>query len=163
MDPQKCGIAIASNDKNKCVENLINEIAQKFKNINIVTNNIIYFKKLEEEYLEEKGIAIAVTNNKRKSFLKTKIILNLDFPEEQLNKYTINDEGIIISIEEKIKIHKKRFNGKIIDDYNIEFKPDTKIFEEVNKPKYKKFDLKDIAECYIQNNPEQIKNIIICK
>ena len=33
------------------------------------------------DYLEGLGIAITVTNNKRKSLLKAKFIINLDFDE----------------------------------------------------------------------------------
>jgi len=63
---------------------------------------------------------ITVSNNKRKSLAKAKIILNIDFPEEMLNKYIINKKAILINIEGKVKINNKTFNGVNINYYNIE-------------------------------------------
>lgn len=159
---QDIKIAIAVNDNNEWTTNIIKNLSQKYKSVNIVTSDIKTFKKLEETLFEENGMAITVSNNKRKSFLKADFIINIDFPNEIINKYSINENSTIISMEEKIKIHKKRFNGRIIDNYKIELNPNSQIFEDLNKSKYKSFDLKDIVECYIINNPEQINNIIIC-
>ena len=158
----ECQISIASNDINRDVERIIKEASAKFKNVQIITNNLISFKDIAQDYFDENGISIVITNNKRKALLKSNIILNLDFSEELLNRYTIPDNSIIISIEEKIKINKKRFCGKIISDYKINFKPDTEICKILEQKKYEKYDLKDITECYIKNNPDQINNIIIC-
>lgn len=156
-------IAVAVNDKNDWVENIIKYLSEDFKSVNIVTNNIRTFKALEEKLFEESGMAITVTNNKRRSLLKDDIILNIDFPGEILNRYSINENSIIISIEENVKIHKKRFNGKVICDYKIRLKPNSQISEDLNKIPYKCFDLKDLVECYIINAPNEIDNIIICK
>ena len=65
-------------------------------------------------------------------------------------------------IEEKVKIKKKRFNGKIINDYKISFKKDSNIASCLQKEKYKDFDLNDLAEIYIINSPKEIEDIIIC-
>ena len=37
------------------------------------------------------------------------IILNIDFPQELINKYNVQDEAIIVNIKRKTKINKKRF------------------------------------------------------
>ena len=44
---------------------LIKKIAQKVKSVNIITKEIEKYKKLEE-FMQEQGIAISVSNNKRK-------------------------------------------------------------------------------------------------
>ena len=162
IEVKDTNIAVTVNEKNSWIESIIENLSQEFKSVNIVTNNIKLFKKLEETLFEEKGMAITVTNNKRKSLLKADIILNIDFPEEVLNKYIIYDNSIIITLEEKVKIHKKRFNGKIISDYSICLEPNSQIFNNLNKYKYKNFDIKDLTECYIINAPDEIDNIIIC-
>lgn len=98
-------------------------MSNEFKTINIVTNHIEKFKKIEEKIYQEKGLMITVTNNKKKSLVKSKIILNIDFPNELINKYNIFDEAIIINIYPNIKINKKRFNGLLINDYEITVNP----------------------------------------
>ena len=68
-----------------------------------------------------------VSNNKRKSILKAEIIINIDFPEELINKYRIYDKAIIININDKITIQSKRFNGININYYKIEIADEYKI------------------------------------
>lgn len=68
------------------IQNILN-IAQNAKILNIVTENIAIFKQIEEKLYEEQGIMIRVTNNKKRSLLKSDIIINLDFSEEELAKY----------------------------------------------------------------------------
>ena len=60
-----------------------------------------------------------------------------------------------------IKIKKKRFCGKVINDYNIETSKNTEISEFLSKNEYKKFSKKDLAEVYIINNPTEIQNVKI--
>ena len=65
------------------------------------------------------GIMIRVTNNK-KSLLKTDIIINLDFDEDELNKYIIPNKGILVNVNNKIRVNKKSFSGINISGYNVE-------------------------------------------
>lgn len=154
-------ISITVNDIDNLTIKIIEDLSKKFKTVNIVTNNINYFKKIEEKLWNENGIIITVTNNKKKALAKSDIILNIDFPEEIINKYIIYDNSILINIEERVKIKKKRFNGKIINDYKIKLKKDSNMSLYLEKEEYKNFDLEDIAEIYIINYPEEIKDIII--
>lgn len=96
-------------------------IAGEYKSLTIVTNHINKLQKVEEKIYEELGLRIIVSNNKKKSLSKTKIIINIDFPEELINKYNIFDEAIIINVCGNIKINRKRFNGIIINDYDVKF------------------------------------------
>lgn len=68
------------------IQNILN-IAQSAKILNIVTPNLAIFKQIEEKLYVEQGIMIRVTNNKKRSLLKSDIIINLDFAEEELSKY----------------------------------------------------------------------------
>jgi len=113
-------VSIAVNDLNEEAVNNIYEIASTIKRLNVITNNIEKLKNIESKLYKEKGIMITVSNNKRKSLAKAKIILNIDFPEEMLNKYIINKKAILINIEGKVKINNKTFNGVNINYYNIE-------------------------------------------
>lgn len=94
-------------------------LVKEYKRVNIVTNNINKFKYLENKIYNDFGIMITVTNNKRKSLANSKIILNFDFEQELLNQYNIFDEAVIINLLGNIEIKKKRFNGVVINDYEI--------------------------------------------
>ncbi len=86
----------------------IKKIARQYKRLNIVTNHIEKFKKIEEELYNKEGIMIIVTNNKKKSLSKSKIILNIDFPKELLNKYNIYENAILVNIRGNMKIARKK-------------------------------------------------------
>lgn len=120
-------------------------IIQKYKRVNIVTNHIEKFKKIENDIFKKYGIMITVGNNKKKSLAKSKIILNVDFPSELVNKYNIYEEAIIVNLKNKVKINKKRFNGININDYEI-------TFANIDVLDYEKFDLfykKDLYEAML--------------
>ena len=117
-------LSILVNDLSDIMLEKIKILVKQYKRINIITNHIGKFKKIEEQFLSKDGIMITVTNNKKKSIAKSKLILNVDFPEELINKYKIYDEAIIINIKQNVRIKSKRFNGICVNDYEIKFKTD---------------------------------------
>ena len=130
----------------------IKEIVKQYKSVNIVTNHIEKFKRIEEKILQEDGIMITVTNNKKKSLAKSEIILNVDFPTELINQYYIYEEAIIINLRGNVKINRKRFNGININDYKMEFN----YLDEFDYDKNNLYDKKDIYEAQIyQKQPYQ--------
>lgn len=143
-------VYILINKPNALDESNIIYFAKNFKRINIVTNHIKHFRRLEN-YLEEKfGIAITITNNKRKSLAKAGIIINLDFDEELINSYNINTQAIILNPNKKIEIYSKLFNGINISDYQIIYS------NKFSNSVYKKFDKKLLYETVlIDKNYEQ--------
>ena len=155
MEKSKTTIAIVINKiDNECMFENIRKIIREYKNVNIVTNKIANFKKIEEQF-EKEGILINVSNNKKKAFLRSNIILNIDFSNEQINQYNIPEKAIIVSENANIKINKKRFNGICINDYEIKYLN----IDEFNYDKYSLYDQKDIYESQIyQKQPfEYIK------
>lgn len=142
LEKSKCGISILINDLTDIEFENIKVLARKYRSINIVTNHIEKFKKLERNLEENEGIIITITNNKKKSLMKSHIILNIDFPNELINKYNIRDDAIIVNVKGKIKINKKRFNGLNINDYEIDFREDKKD----EKTICNKYYLKDMYE-----------------
>lgn len=156
---ERVNISVLINDlTDKEFEN-IKLLAQKYMTINIVTNHIEKFRKLEQQ-LQEKGIIATITNNKKKSLMKSQIIINIDFPKELINKYRINESATIVNVKRPIKITQKRFNGVTVNDYEIEYRNDIcneKFFVD-------KYNLKDLyeAEMYkrdsFTNLRKKIKN-----
>lgn len=155
---EKTNISIMINDLTDIEFENIKILARKYKSINIVTNHIEKFKKLEKQLQENEGIIITITNNKKKSLMKSQIILNIDFPKELINKYNIQDEAIIVNVRGNVKINKKRFNGLNINDYEIDFRDDKKN----NKALNDKFYLKDLYEAglYKKQRISEIKEKI---
>lgn len=150
LKPEELSLTIFVNDISMNMLENLKIMVKQYKRTNIITNHIQKFKKLEEDFFEEQGIIITVGNNKRKSALKSNVIINVDFPNELINQYNIYDEAIIINLRGNIKINKKRFTGININDYEIDFDN----FEEFDYEKEKLFDKKDIYEAeLIKNQP----------
>lgn len=150
LKTEELSLTIFVNDISMNMLENLKIMVKEYKRINIITNHIQKFKKLEEDFFEEQGIIITVGNNKRKSALKSNVIINVDFPNELINQYNINDEAIIINLRGNIKINKKRFTGININDYEIDFDN----FEEFDYEKEMLFDKKDIYEAeFIKNQP----------
>lgn len=139
---EKTNISIMINDLTDIEFENIKILARKYKTINIVTNHIEKFKRLEKQLQENEGIIITITNNKKKSLMKSQIILNIDFPKELINKYNMQDDAIIVNVKGNAKINKKRFNGLTINDYEIDFREDRKNNKALNNHFY----LKDLYE-----------------
>lgn len=142
LEEDKFVISILINDLTDIEFENIKILAKKYKNINIVTNHVEKFKKLEKSLEEDEGIIISVTNNKKRSLIKSGIIINVDFPNELINKYNIKEDAIIVNVKLKTKISNKRFNGLTINDYEIDFRDDKKD----DKALKNKYYLKDLYE-----------------
>ena len=155
---EKTNISIMINDLTDIEFENIKILARKYKTINIVTNHIEKFKNLEKQLQENEGIIITITNNKKKSLMKSQIILNIDFPKELINKYNMQDDAIIVNVRGNAKINKKRFNGLTINDYEIDFREDRKNNKALNNHFY----LKDLyeSELYKKQRISEIKEKI---
>ena len=154
---EKVHISILVNNINDIELENIKEIAKKYKNVNVVTNHMEKLKNIEKQ-LEDEGIIIAVTNNKKKSLSKADLILNIDFSKELINKYRINENAIIVNTKGKININEKRFNGLNVHNYEIDFREDKKDEKILNQKYY----IKDLyeAELYKKQRLEAIRQKI---
>ena len=113
-------IAITANEITDLLIEMIKILSKQYKKLTIVTNHIEKLRKIEKEIKEKEGILIILSNNKNKSLLKSQVIINMDFNQELINQYKIYEEAIIINAEENIRIDAIRFNGIVINDYEIE-------------------------------------------
>lgn len=119
LDVNSLEIAILVNNANFLNKSIILDLAKEVKTLNIITNNIKEFQKIEEILYNEEGIVIKISNNKKKGLLKSKVILNIDFCEEDVNMYNIPKYSVIINTSYPIKIKTKKFNGINVSNYNI--------------------------------------------
>lgn len=147
---------LANDNKFDYMKNIIN-IAENIKNIKIVTNNVERFKNVEQKIQEILGILIRITNNKRKGLANSQIIINLDFPEELINKYAINPEAIIVNIGQNVKIKSKKFKGINANNIKISMKTNYNTEFEQNKI-FNDFEEAELYEASIKNMSfEEIK------
>lgn len=113
-------IAILTNEVSDEFLGNIELLSKKFKKAKIVTEHPEKFRKIEKRTLEDSGLSMIITQNKKQALTKTKIIINFDLSEETINQYNINENAIIVNLSDEIKIKQKRFNGIIIKDYEIQ-------------------------------------------
>ena len=114
------------------IENII-YLMKYFKNINIVTPNIKEFQRVADKIEENENIIITVTNNKKKSLKKAKVIVNFDLQENEINKYIIYREAVILTIDEKGFYESNTFNGIQIRRIGIDASNEIKdFFEQYN-------------------------------
>lgn len=111
IDIEKVEISILTDDASDINKKIINNLAPKVKTLNIITNSSQYFKKTEEYLYNEYGIIVKISNKYKTAIRATNIIINLDFTEEEINKYLIPTKSIIINAKGNVKIKSKRFNG----------------------------------------------------
>lgn len=62
---------------------------------------------------------ISVSNNKKRSLQKAKIIINFDLQNEELSNYQINRNAVIINLSHNVITMEKSFNGIIINSMEI--------------------------------------------
>ena len=135
--------------------NFLKRFIENFKVTNIVTNDIERLKNVQENLLENDGILIAVSNNKKKALKRAKYIINVNLNKEELEKYTINRNSIIINIRENVKYNSSSFDGININYFNISC-PDEYIekLEQVGNIEVK-FDLVKLYESILLCNNTQ--------
>ena len=155
MKKQETAISILVNDLTENMLSNIRQIAKEYKRVNIVTNHIERFRKIEKQILEKDGIMITVGNNKKKGLSKSKLILNVDFPSELVNQYNIYDNAIMINIRGNVRVTKKRFNGITINDYDVSFEK----VEEFDYDKNTKYKACEIYEAQI-NKKQPFEDIM---
>lgn len=151
-------IAITVNQITDLSIAIIKTLAKQYKRVTVVTNHIEKLRKIEKDIYDKEGILIVVSNNQKKSLLKTKIILNMDFNKELLNKYRINEEAIIINLEGDMKIEEKRFNGINVNDYEIDVGREEIIWRQ-NMQNFRSKDLLE-AVLYMKDTFDSICNKI---
>lgn len=130
-------------------DELIMSLAKQCKTLNIITSNMRNFRRLEDYIYNNYGIAITVSNNKKKGLLRANYIINIDYNEDEINLYNINRNAIIFNISyNKIK-NIKCFEGLIINN----------IFPIYKVTDFKNYYSRKFREIEILNNKDSYKII----
>ena len=158
LKKEEIELAITTDEISDLVIENIKILAKQYKKLLVVTSHIEKLRKIEKQIYEKEGIMIVISNNTKKSLLKSKIIINMDFNKQKINKYKINENAIIINLEGDIKIENKRFNGININDYEIQIGREETIWRESQD----KFYNKDLFESiiYVRDTYNNIRKMI---
>ena len=132
---EKLRVAILICKLDEIILKQIPQIAKHVKTLKIITNLRYQFMYIEKEMYEKHGIAIQITNNKKKSLQNVDIILNFDFSQELIEKYNISSNAIFVNIEQNKYLNISNFYGRVINDYEIEYDED-KFDNSINKEEF---------------------------
>lgn len=135
---------ICVKENNQLYIDNIKYLLKYFKTINIITPKIKEFQNLADKIEEQENIIITVTNNKKKSLKKAKLIVNFDYLENEINKYNIYRNAIILTINEKGFYENNTFSG--IQIRKIKIDTSNKIKEKFKK--YKLLENNDLTILY---------------
>ena len=113
-------ISVLVNNLDETITKEIIELAQKVKRLNVVSNHLEKFKKIEEILYNNFGIVISCSNNRKTSLIKADIIINFDFVEEAINSYKLSNNAVIVNVLDTINIKSKKFCGINISNFKIE-------------------------------------------
>lgn len=114
--------------------NFLKRFIENFRMTNVVTNDIERLKNVQDNLLEQDGILISVSNNKRKALKRAKYVLNMNLSKTELEKYKINRNAIIINIKENVRYEDVNFDGINVNYFEITL-PDEYIekFEQIGE------------------------------
>ena len=99
--------------------NFLVRFIENFRMTNVVTNDIARLKNVQDNLLDNENILISVSNNKKKALRRAKYILNVNLTTEELSKYSINRNAIIINIRENVKYSNPGFEGINVNYFKI--------------------------------------------
>ena len=99
--------------------NFLVRFIENFRMTNVVTNDITRLKNVQDNLINNENILISVSNNKKKALKRAKYVLNVNLTTEDLEKYNINRNAIIINIRENVKYNKPGFEGVNVNYFDI--------------------------------------------
>ena len=135
---------------------IILDLGRKFKNINIVTDKIKKMKRLDNKLNREEKIVYSITNNRKKSLKRAKILINFDYDITFFEQFNMNRNCIIINLNTINLNMKNSFHGSIIEGIKINYNNKYDDFTNIEN-----FDKTIIYESYIFNNKyNSAKNMI---
>ena len=110
-------------DKNK---EIIKDIANEAKSINIVTDTIKKMRRLSINLEKEENIIFSISNNCKKGLKRAKTIINFDCTNEFFEKFKVNRNAIIINLNENELKLGNYYQGIIIENIEIDYKNNEK-------------------------------------
>ncbi|MBQ9267453.1 MAG: hypothetical protein IJ217_04160 [Clostridia bacterium] len=98
---------------------LVKHVSKEVREIMVISENKMRFEKLSDDLMEKEGIALTTFDTSYQNHLRCHFVINVDFTEEELKKFALPKDAIIISVEENIRELRKNFNGIMINDVEL--------------------------------------------
>lgn len=121
MNFENAEIYILANEYSKQMKEILEHFMSKFKVVHILSKNQKYYTRWIERLEEEGETNIIYSHNYRKSLLKAKMIINIDFSNQDLKKYKINQDAIILQLYHEKPELKQIFNGIYIMEMILDY------------------------------------------
>lgn len=109
----------------------LDKFIRNCKTVNIITNDIERFKKIQHNLYEQENILIGLSNNKNKALKRAKYIFNINMEKKDIEKLKIYRNAIIINITKAFQYNSNCFQG--ININQIEIKMPDEYMEELEK------------------------------
>lgn len=97
----------------------LSKFVENCKMVNIVTNDLERFKKIQENLYEKENILISVSNNRSKSLKRAKYIFNVNMDQKDIEKYKINRNAMIVNFRENVRYNSNIFDGICVNYFQI--------------------------------------------
>lgn len=141
---------------------IIMDVANLFKSLNIVTCKLKKLKRLDKKLEENSELVYSITNNLKKSLKRARIIVNFDYDEKFFSEARLNREAIIINLCSKKIVLKNTFKGLIIENVDILYRQNCIEMETFNN-----YNKAEVLESNIYgksyNNVTELCRIFDCK
>lgn len=118
------------NEYSKETKEMLEYFAKEYKVVHILSKNMKYYTRWIER-LEEKDITnLIYSRNYRKSLAKADLVINVDFTKEELKKFKLNREAIILHLMENNPELDQFFNGIFITSFCTDLERQNSLLEQ---------------------------------
>lgn len=143
---EKMNVVMLVNEATADNIELIQRIAEEVKSLTIITDNAYRFEQVVEELLASRGIVVQLISQKQSKLRRKHVIVNIDFPNEVLEKLNLPQEALIITNSVKPVKMRSSFNGIVIRDIDIYLGKNVEKFRTI-----------ELCEAYIYQVMKRIK------
>ncbi len=137
----------------------LDDFIQSCKTVNIITNDISRFQKIQQDLYEQEDILIGVSNNRSKSLRKARYVFNVNMDNKDLEKLRIHRDAIIIHMQKDGKYEENCFQGINVNQLLLTL-PDEYVekMDRINALDVDKFNLEKFYEAMLLEKLEKEKN-----
>jgi len=157
VEKQEVDLYFLCKEFSKETVSIVKRLAKEYRSVNIVSDEILGYRKIADKVYEQNAQLITVSNNRKKALKSAKLIINYDMKEEEIVAYNINRESSIMNIQTTIKKMPIGFCKLIINDILLKKEEDAEIPLE-----NKGFEIEDMISSilYKESNREEKQNIM---
>jgi len=97
--PENTDLYFLVNEYSKEMKEILAYFAREYKVVHILSKNMKYYTRWIERLEEEDIINLIYSRNYRKSLARADLVINVDFTKEELKKFRLNPNAIILQLK----------------------------------------------------------------